>query len=99
MRDLIEAVEGWADARLLLNPENLFPQTMKMVTEVGEFVDTVLKGTKEEQKLELGDVLVTLILTSNLLGITLEESLAAAYAKISKRTGKLVNGVFVKDAV
>jgi NTP pyrophosphatase (non-canonical NTP hydrolase) len=97
MQKLIEAVEGWAEARLLLNPENLHPQALKMVTEVGEFVDAVLKGTKEEQKLELGDVLVTLILTSNLLGITLEESLSAAYDKISKRTGKLMNGVFVKD--
>lgn len=97
MQELIKAVEEWADARSLLDPANTHVQSMKMVTEVGEFLDAVLKGTKEEQKLELGDILVTLILTANLLDITLEESLSAAYNKISKRTGRTVGGVFVKD--
>lgn len=97
MRDLIEQVEGWADARLLLNPANLHAQTLKFTEEAGEFVGSILKGDKEQQKLELGDVLVTLILTSNLLGLTLEESLAAAYEKISIRTGRTVGGIYLKD--
>lgn len=97
MRKLINLVVDWADARMLLNPENTTRQALKMVSEVGEFVDEIVKGNKQKQSDELGDVLVTLIITAELLGLDLETSLAGAYEKISARKGKTVNGVFVKD--
>lgn len=68
------------------------------MSELGEFADEILKGDKEKQINECGDVIVTLILTSAKLGFTLEEALQSAYTKISNRTGKTVNGVFIKDA-
>ena len=45
----------------------------------------------------LGDILVVLINLSHLCGYRLEDCLAEAYAVISKRTGKMQNGTFVKD--
>lgn len=97
MRELINKTIAWADERMLLNPEFADRQVMKMVTEVGEFVDEVVKGNKGNQRMELGDVMVTLVLTAKLLGLDLEDSLQAAYDKISQRKGRLVNGVFVKE--
>jgi NTP pyrophosphatase (non-canonical NTP hydrolase) len=96
-RDLINATLQWANDRNLLDNPNPDRQTLKMVEEVGEFVREVLKGNKESAKLEMGDVLVTCILTCAKLDLDLEDCLSAAYDKISKRTGKTVNGVFVKD--
>lgn len=97
MRDLINGTLLWAQERHLLDDKNPDRQALKMVTEVGEFVDELLKGNKEKQIDEMGDVLVTLILTSAKLGFDIEEALAVALKKIQSRTGKTINGVFVKD--
>jgi NTP pyrophosphatase (non-canonical NTP hydrolase) len=97
MRDLIEGTLAWAAERGLLDNGGAERQALKMVSEVGEFADEVLKGDKDKQKMELGDVLVTAILTSHKLGFDIEDALGAALNKIRNRTGKTINGVFVKD--
>lgn len=97
MRDLIDKVLGWGDDRGLLVEGNLQQQTLKMVAEVGEVADEVAKGDKNKAMMELGDVLVTTIFVAWQLGVHIEDCLDLAYEKISRRTGKLVNGVFVKD--
>lgn len=53
--------------------------------------------TQENMKLEMGDIFVTLIILCNQLGIDCAECLQLAYDKISKRKGKTVNGLFVKE--
>lgn len=98
MRGLINLVLDWADERNLLDNSGAERQVLKAMSELGEFADEVLKGTKENQTLELGDVIVTLILSGAKLGIDIEDALQAAYTKISNRTGKTVDGIFVKDA-
>ena len=50
----------------------------------------------KDMKLEMGDILVTLIILSAQLDIDLTECLEMAYEKISKRKGKTINGIFVK---
>lgn len=57
----------------------------------------VLCNTKEEIKDGFGDILVTLIIGAEMQGLTLDECLETAYNVISKRTGKMQNGTFVKD--
>lgn len=48
-------------------------------------------------KLEMGDIFVTLIVLCKQLGIDCVECLEMAYEKISKRKGKTVNGLFIKE--
>lgn len=48
-------------------------------------------------KLEMGDIFVTLIILCEQLGIDPTECLSMAYEKISKRKGKTINGIFVKE--
>jgi hypothetical protein len=45
----------------------------------------------------MGDILVTLIIQAKMQGVSLETCLEGAYNIISKRTGKMINGQFVKD--
>lgn len=47
----------------------------------------------------IGDTVVTLIGVCEMYGFTLEDCLQQAYDVISKRSGKMVNGKFVKDLV
>lgn len=53
--------------------------------------------TQGNMKLEMGDIFVTLIVLCKQLGIDCVECLQLAYDKISKRKGKTVNGLFVKE--
>lgn len=97
MRELIENVIDWAYDKGLMDNTTADRQALKMVSEVGEFADEILKGNKDKQITECGDVLVTVILTSAKLGFDIETALSVAYEKISKRKGATVNGVFVKE--
>ena len=48
-------------------------------------------------KLEMGDVLVTLIILAKQLEIDPSECLDLAYNKIANRKGKTIKGIFVKE--
>ena len=45
----------------------------------------------------LGDILVTIIIQAEMQGMSLVNCLESAYNIIAKRTGKMVDGQFVKD--
>ena len=51
----------------------------------------------EEIKDAFGDILVTIIIGAHMQGLDIEDCLQSAYDVISKRTGSMVNGQFVKD--
>ena len=51
----------------------------------------------KNMRLEMGDIFVTLIVLCKQLGIDCVECLEMAYEKISKRKGKTVNGLFIKE--
>ena len=64
----------------------------------GDGVDECL-DLLEEIKDGIGDTVVTLIGVCEMYGFTLEECLQQAYDVISKRTGVIVDGKFVKDLI
>lgn len=89
----------WANEKGILKPENHLKQMGKMISEVGELCDEIIKENKHEQKQEFGDVFVTLIILANQLEIDPIYSLYSALDKIKNRTGTNVNGTFIKDTV
>lgn len=56
-----------------------------------------LVNTEDEIKDAFGDIVVTVILGCKLQGLDFMDCLESVYNIISKRTGKMVNGQFVKD--
>lgn len=98
-------VEEWANDKDLLHSENAEKQFLKFIEEVFEFKSEmdlihILGGNElnsHDMMLEMGDIFVTLIILCNQLGIDPVECLEMAYKKISKRKGKTVNGLFVKE--
>ena len=57
-----------------------------------------MKITGRDIKDDVGDIMVVLINMAERNGTSLEECLAVAYDDIKDRTGKMVDGIFVKDA-
>ncbi len=95
--ELQKKVLEWGDNKGLLKPENALKQFAKFISEAGELGDAIIKGQTEEQIDALGDVQVTIILLAAQLGWNYDECLETAYNVIAKRTGKTVNGTFIKD--
>lgn len=92
-------VSEWAHARQIIPNAKPAVQLMKTGSELGELFDAEIKGDMPGIVDGIGDVLVTLIIYSELRGVCLTACLASAYEEIKDRTGTLLpNGVFVKDA-
>lgn len=103
--ELKELVLEWADDKDLLHSENADVQFGKFIEEVFEFktefdykerfaLDCV---DMNDIMLEMGDIFITLIILCEDLKIDPVVCLEMAYKKISKRTGKTINGTFVKS--
>lgn len=90
-------VEEWAKERGIDKPENATKQVMKAMEELGELSAGVNKLDREKQIDSLGDLQVVLIILAKQLGIDYVGSLESAYEVIKNRTGKTVNGVFIKS--
>jgi NTP pyrophosphatase (non-canonical NTP hydrolase) len=112
-KDLEPLVIEWARAKGILEKATPLAQARKTEEEVLELLEATIaqhggfetftnsKGklvnTKEELQDALGDILVTIIIGAELQGLKLEDCLESAYNVISKRTGSMINGQFVKN--
>ena len=92
-----QKIRDWAGERGLYTKGDTKTQFCKLMEEAGELGRAVLKNDNEEFIDAIGDMVVVLTNMAHLGGTTIEECIDAAYKVISKRTGKMVNGTFVKD--
>jgi NTP pyrophosphatase (non-canonical NTP hydrolase) len=100
MQKLIDQVLEWGEQKGITGPNGKATsrtQAVKMMEEAMETFRAVGADDTDEIKDGIGDTTVTLILLAERCGLTLEQCLQAAYDVISKRTGKMVEGTFVKD--
>lgn len=96
MNELVKLVEEWSKSKGLdkSNPDR---QALKVFEESGEVAAAMSRDNIEDLKDGIGDTVVTLIILAQQKGLTLEECLNTAYNEIKGRTGKMVNGTFVKS--
>lgn len=97
-QELIANVKQWAEDRELIDKAGVHQQAMKVNEELGELYEGILKNKPLKVLDSMGDIQVTLIILCAQLGIDYKESLEEAYAEIKNRTGKTVNGTFIKSA-
>lgn len=91
-------VKLWAQARQIIPNSTALAQSIKTAEESVELLKALSKGDLAEAKDAYGDILVTLIIGSELLGVDLLECLEGAYAVIKDRKGYLTSdGIFVKQ--
>jgi NTP pyrophosphatase (non-canonical NTP hydrolase) len=92
-----QLIRDWAGERGLYTKGDTKTQFCKLMEEAGELGRAVLKDDKPEFIDAIGDMVVVLTNMAHLGGTTIENCIDTAYEVISKRTGKMVNGTFVKD--
>ena len=93
-----ELIRKWADDRGLYDKGDTKTQYCKLMEEAGELGRAILKEDNAEFVDAIGDMVVVLTNMAHLGGVSIEHCIDSAYEVISKRTGKMVNGTFVKDA-
>ena len=97
-QELEKLVIDWSREKGILangTPEAQWEKTFEEVQELGEAIEN---NDIDETIDALGDILVTIIIQAEMQGLSLESCLESAYNVIAKRTGKMVNGQFQKDA-
>lgn len=94
---LEDAVEQWAEEKGILEKATPIKQALKTQEEVLELQNAIVDDDREEIQDALGDILVTIIIQAKMQGLDLLDCLQSAYDVISKRTGTMKNGQFVKD--
>jgi len=95
----IESVIGkicqWHHDRNLIHGSTDSQQFLKLSEEFGELAESIAKG--KPIKDDVGDIVVVLVNICERHNISLKSCLEQAYKDIRHRTGRMVDGIFIKE--
>ena len=94
---IFDKIRAWANTRGLYDKGYTYVQYVKLQEEAGELAKALLKSDHDEINDAIGDMVVVLTNLAHLHGTNIETCIEDAYKVIAKRTGKMINGTFVKD--
>jgi len=92
-----DLIRDWAATRGLYDEGDSHTQYVKLQEECGELAKALLQDDKPEIVDAVGDIVVVLTNLAHLQGYDIEYCIDEAYKVIANRTGKMINGTFVKD--
>ena len=95
--NIFKKIRSWAKVRGLYEKGDSKTQYVKLQEEAGELAKALLKNDQPEVIDAIGDMVVVLTNLAHMRGLTIEECIHSAYEVINKRTGKMIDGTFVKD--
>ena len=95
---VFDSIRDWADKRGIYDSGDTKTQFVKLMEEIGELGQAILKDDEAEFIDAIGDSVVVLTNLAKLGGHNIERCIESAYNEISARSGSMVNGTFVKDA-
>ena len=96
--NVFDDIRSWATDKGIYNKGDAKTQYLKLMEESGELAEALLKNDKAEIQDAIGDMIVVLTSIAKFEDMFIEDCIKSAYDVIAKRTGKMVNGTFVKDA-
>lgn len=91
-------IRGWAEARNLVHGSNPQAQFTKLIEEAGELATGIAKKRADLVMDGIGDMVVVLTILAAQHGINIEQCIDMAWDEIKDRKGKMIDGVFVKEA-
>lgn len=93
--ELVDAVVAWGEEHKI---DNMWSQASKVTEEWGETVSEMNHGRFGDALEDgIGDTLVSLIIYAHICGKNIGECLEGAYNTIKNRSGKTVDGNFIKS--
>ena len=95
-KSYIEMITQWHHDRNLIEGSTDKDQFCKLMQEAGELSDSICKGKDVSD--DIGDMIVVLINIAERNKLSISKCLSKAWDDIKDRKGKMVDGVFVKEA-
>jgi len=95
--NVFDLIRDWAQVRGLYNKGDSKTQYIKLMEEVGELAQGLLKEDRAEVQDAIGDIVVVLTNLAHLEQMRIEDCVASAYNQIKDRKGSMNNGTFVKQ--
>ena len=96
-QSIFDSIRNWAKVRGIYENGDARTQYIKLQEEAGELAKAMLKDDQAEFVDAIGDMVVVLTNLAEQRNVRIETCIASAYNQISDRTGKMINGTFVKD--
>ena len=96
-KEVFTKIREWGFQKGILQGGDTKTQLIKLYEEAGELSEAVLKNNKNDIIDAVGDIIIVLTNFAELQGVSIEDCIESAYAEVSKRTGRMINGTFVKD--
>jgi len=96
-------IKKWAEEKGIYKQGDVKTQYVKLQEEAGELAKAIMAKDRSEFIDAIGDCVVVLTNLAELGNkefggaIKIEDCINSAYNVIAKRTGKMINGTFVKD--
>ena len=90
-------IRDWAEQKSILNEGDSRTQYVKLQEESGELAKALLNNDQDEIIDAIGDMVVVLTNLAELRNVKIEDCINSAYDVIKNRTGKMINGTFVKN--
>ena len=90
-------IREWAHNRGIFLKGSTEVQFAKLIEEVGELAQAILKDDHVAKKDAVGDIVVVLTNLSHMMGYNIEDCINFAYDQIKNRQGHMINGTFVKN--
>ena len=100
LQELQPMILDWAKPKDLLKPENADKQRLKLLEEVGETAQAILKSDKEKCKYGVGDIFVVLVILYAQLDIEVDFNVEPLekYEELSEQD-RLMTLLYYHDAV
>ena len=93
-----DRIRRWAAARNLIQGSDPERQMPKLVEEVQELAEAIEQDSRDDFIDAIGDCIVVLTIIAAQKGVNVEDCIDAAWEEIKDRKGRMVDGVFVKEA-
>jgi len=92
-----QSIRDWAKDKGIYEKGDPKTQYIKLMEEVGELAQSILKNDDVEVMDAIGDCVVVLTNLAKLKGKNIEDCINGSYNVIAKRKGQMINGTFVKE--
>jgi NTP pyrophosphatase (non-canonical NTP hydrolase) len=93
-----DLIRQWATDRNLIEGSDIKSQFVKLIEEAGELADAIVKKNDIEFADAIGDMVVVLTIMAAQNKMLIEDCIDGAWQEIKDRKGRMVDGIFLKDA-
>ena len=93
-----DLIRQWAEDRNLIEGSDLKSQFVKLIEEAGELANAIAKKNDIEFADAIGDMVVVLTIMAAQNRMQIEDCIDGAWQEIKDRKGKMIDGIFHKEA-